>query len=36
MVARRNAQLDRLAALVAEVHTGDIRMSRIGPAHLFP
>jgi hypothetical protein len=36
MVAGRDTQLDRFAALAAEVHDGDIRMSRIGPAHLFP
>jgi hypothetical protein len=36
MVARRNPQLDWLAALAAEVHGTDIRTGRIGAAHLFP
>src|SRR5665213_303276 len=36
VIARRNAQLDGLAALAAEVHTYDIRTGRLGPAHLLP
>jgi hypothetical protein len=36
VIAGWNAQLDWLAALAAEVHGPDIRMERIGPAHLFP
>jgi hypothetical protein len=36
VIARRNAQLNGLAALAAVVHARDNRTGRIGPAHLFP
>jgi hypothetical protein len=35
VIARRNAKLDRLTALAAEVHDHDIRMSCVAAAHLF-